>query len=215
MPKVYSRNCDHCGKPYIGKGKRFCSHGCFNVWLKISGIRKKSVALKCKQCLVEFVVPSHKSNRKYCSHLCYSKHIEKPRAKCYTHFQHYNNGRRKYSNLYTRAKRFGLVCMGYKEFIEWYSRQQRICHYCGIPQESWEQLKKPGFSNNSHKYNFSLDRKDPLIGYITSNIVIACDDCNRVKSNVLTYDEMLFIGKNFIRKKWIAQISKENEKCLC
>lgn len=28
MPKIYSRNCDYCGKHYVGCGDRYCSSSC-------------------------------------------------------------------------------------------------------------------------------------------------------------------------------------------
>lgn len=38
--------------------------------------------------------------------------------------------------------------------------------------------------------------------YQMNNIALACRLCNKVKSNLLTADEMKFIGKNIIIKKW-------------
>ena len=42
---------------------------------------------------------------------------------------------------------------------------------------------------------FSIDRKDNSIGYIGSNCVLACLRCNKMKSDLLTYDEMLILGR--------------------
>lgn len=56
-------------------------------------------------------------------------------------------------------------------------KQICMCHYCG-GKVSWS-----GAATN-------IDRKDPNRGYDWDNIAIACFNCNRMKSNVLSYDEM-------------------------
>lgn len=43
---------------------------------------------------------------------------------------------------------------------------------------------------NSHP-NSELDRKDPNLGYTKANIVPACHRCNTLKSNVISYEDML------------------------
>lgn len=56
-------------------------------------------------------------------------------------------------------------------------QQIRCCYYCGedtLPT----------------KFSTRLDRKDPLGPYSFENVVVSCFPCNRVKSNVLTCDEM-------------------------
>lgn len=53
------------------------------------------------------------------------------------------------------------------------------CHYCAGPLP---------------KYSSGLDRKDNDIGYTLSNVVPCCQGCNRIKSNLLTYDEMVAVS---------------------
>ena len=36
----------------------------------------------------------------------------------------------------------------------------------------------------------SLDRLDNSLGYLLSNVVTCCGDCNTIKSDILTFDEM-------------------------
>lgn len=38
------------------------------------------------------------------------------------------------------------------------------------------------------------DRKDTNGEYTVENVVLACRDCNVIKGDVLTYEEMLFLG---------------------
>lgn len=52
----------------------------------------------------------------------------------------------------------------------------QICHYCNGP------LNETGVA---------LDRKDNTKGYILDNVVPCCFSCNKVKSDVLTYEEMV------------------------
>ena len=44
MSKIYRKNCENCGKPYSGQGKRFCSRECS----KTSDFRRKDWASKEK-----------------------------------------------------------------------------------------------------------------------------------------------------------------------
>jgi hypothetical protein len=54
------------------------------------------------------------------------------------------------------------------------------CIYCRTP-----------FSENNKPHK---DRKDPTRGYKFDNIVLACRDCNVIKCDVLTFEEMLIVG---------------------
>lgn len=55
--------------------------------------------------------------------------------------------------------------------------QINICHYCG---------NKITWTGS----NINLDRKNSEKGYDWNNVVVCCFDCNKVKSNVLSYEEM-------------------------
>jgi len=63
-----------------------------------------------------------------------------------------------------------------------------ICAYCGGPPP-----------NSGH----GIDRKDPTQGYTQRNVVIACDACNRIKSDVFSFEQMLEIGQ--ILRRWRAE----------
>lgn len=52
------------------------------------------------------------------------------------------------------------------------------CHYC-------HQSINPTGSG--------LDRKDSDLGYTFDNVVPCCGDCNKIKNDILTYEEMVFL----------------------
>lgn len=98
-------------------------------------------------------------------------------------------------NFYHRAK----VYFSKDEFIEWYNKQPRYCAYCDIPEEKTPVWKKM-FNHRSTK--LSVDRKNGLGDYTIDNIVLCCYLCNTIKNNVLSFDEMRYIGQNFLKPKW-------------
>jgi hypothetical protein len=57
------------------------------------------------------------------------------------------------------------------------------CEYCGGAP--------PGTGHG-------VDRKDPVLGYTVTNVVVACDPCNRIKSDLFSYEQMREIG-NLLR----------------
>jgi len=81
-----------------------------------------------------------------------------------------------FSYLKARAKRRGIqVKLTLEEFLK--IREQLRCTYCHeeLPQQ----------------IGHCLDRKDSELGYIASNVTVCCTSCNKVKSDVLTHEEML------------------------
>lgn len=82
-----------------------------------------------------------------------------------------------------------MVDITYEDFIKFTKIQ--TCTYCDEPL-IWSKHKK-WKSNIKCRYN--LDRKDNKIGYNISNCCVCCPDCNSIKSNRFSYDEMLEIGK--------------------
>ncbi len=86
-------------------------------------------------------------------------------------FQSYRN------NAQRRKLTFQLTS---KQFINWFNRTD--CFYC-----------------LEHISTIGLDRKNNSKGYSEENIVFCCNRCNKIKSNLLTFDEMrvaMFAIKN-------------------
>ena len=61
------------------------------------------------------------------------------------------------------------------------------CHYCHRVIE-WLPHEVP-----KCKWAYYLDRKDNNKGYSNENCVVCCIDCNRIKGNRFTYDEMMML----------------------
>jgi len=104
-----------------------------------------------------------------------------------------NSGRRHYQK---NPKR---ILISRKEFNEWYDLQPQVCHYCDLPKKH---LKSFMQAYGSRWFRFTIDCIDNEMGYALGNLVLACDKCNSVKSNILSHDEMKYVGKFFIKPKW-------------
>jgi len=74
------------------------------------------------------------------------------------------------------------------EFIRWYETHDKVCHYCGIPQ------------NNNIR--LEIERMDNNDGYKLDNMTLACSDCNGVKGSILSHDEMMVVGNVIMRERW-------------
>lgn len=49
----------------------------------------------------------------------------------------------------------------------------------------------------NRKLSMTFDRKVPKIGYTDDNVTVSCIDCNRLKSDKFTYNEMRIIGQAY------------------
>jgi 5-methylcytosine-specific restriction endonuclease McrA len=88
------------------------------------------------------------------------------------------SNRSRYNHLRFEARRRGVRCeLTYEDFV---AARKGSCTYCSGP------LPATGGG---------LDRKDNADGYKTSNVVPCCARCNTIKSDALTYEEMLQVGE--------------------
>ncbi len=86
-----------------------------------------------------------------------------------------------YGSLKARAKKRDIeVTLTYDEFVS--VRSSGKCTYCDrdLPTDS---------------IGHCIDRKDNATGYTVENSVPCCGDCNKVKSDVLTHEEMIVAMK--------------------
>lgn len=75
------------------------------------------------------------------------------------------------------------------------------CFYCGL---------SPDKSNQSYEYSYNgIDRKDNNQGYIETNSISCCKDCNYIKGDRLSYDEMLLLKPTLIK---IRELREQNGK---
>lgn len=86
---------------------------------------------------------------------------------------------------------------------------QLDCFYCGAPPQSTSQpntltkASPAAIENGIYIYN-GLDRIDNSVGYISSNVVPCCEDCNRAKLTMSQLDFMLLANR--IAKKHPMEI---------
>jgi hypothetical protein len=68
------------------------------------------------------------------------------------------------------------------ELYQWYTEQNKECHYCKNP-----------FSKIDGQT--TIDRKDNSKPYTLENICLCCRRCNMVKSDALTEEQMMQVAK--------------------
>ena len=118
-------------------------------------------------------------------------------------------GRQTYARAHKGKKDRGYhriikpITISREDFIKWYDIQPKICVYCGISEE---QLGKTGDKYNDKNLRLSIDCKNNDLGYIKGNLVLSCNRCNSIKSDFLTYEEMLEIGRKFVALRWFGKV---------
>lgn len=86
-----------------------------------------------------------------------------------------------------------------ESFYTWWRSQTLQCTYCEITNED---------SHTLFDKRLTVDRKDNLVGYLESNLCLACFRCNTLKRNWLTYSEMLWVGRSVLRQKWPKELEQ-------
>jgi len=91
------------------------------------------------------------------------------------------------------------VDLSYEDLL--YFVSQKTCEYCN-KELIWieRQTKRTSGATN-------LDRKESDRGYSRNNCVPCCWECNRIKGNVYTYQEMKIIGLLFKQLREAGSIS--------
>lgn len=113
---------------------------------------------------------------------------------------------RPYESLYNHSKRRAVEgsnrsegrkwTITYEEFLV-FTKVKR-CHYCG-ETNIWPLPFGPYNEQGEYRFRSNLDRKNNNVDYTKKNCVVCCPECNLTKSNKLSYEEMLAVGK--IRRK--------------
>jgi hypothetical protein len=126
---------------------------------------------------------------------------------------HYRSGRvercydcQHYLNL-TRKKTGGSVDFTREQFVQWRRTSERLrrCAYCGMDSE---QLYALNIVNPRTKKRYEangVDRIDNGTGYSLENLVPCCALCNQIKSQLLTYEEMVILGPT-LRALWETRL---------
>ena len=151
----------------------------------------------CTKCGLELPLSAfgkHSLSKDGLTHRC--KSCAQKHSKAYRHTAAgVYNGIRGRVGYYKRKS----VNISKEEFVEWHDAQPRVCVYCSIPEEKLYILRE---HYGSVKHRLTVDCMSNARGYVSGNLALACDKCNQIKNNVLTYDDMKYIGEHFIRPKW-------------
>jgi 5-methylcytosine-specific restriction endonuclease McrA len=100
------------------------------------------------------------------------------------------------TNSKNKERDFNLTQL---DFIHWYRQQKRFCFYCKIPESKLYLLP---IKNRLLLKRLTIDRPDNTKGYALDNMVLACPLCNKIKSDILTKEEMQKVAKLIISPKW-------------
>lgn len=149
----------------------------------------------CKECHIKYqkLFRRGRGYEREWKHRNWQGYLEKVRAYRRTPGGYYSSFRyRKYKLEFTR-----------QEFIDWDTKQNRECFYCGIPEQTM--LLLPDFHKKrgiGEFHRLTIDRKENLKGYSLDNIVLACPPCNSTKGDLFSYSEFREIAQKYIRPKW-------------
>jgi 5-methylcytosine-specific restriction endonuclease McrA len=91
-------------------------------------------------------------------------------------------------------------------FVAWKreNSDRRSCQYCGIDAASLYRLEIT--RANRRCENIGVDRIDNQEPYRLANLVPCCPICNGIKSDVLTYAEMVEVG-NLLGRLWRRRLA--------
>lgn len=88
--------------------------------------------------------------------------------------------------------------------MTWFRSQKQACVYCDILDFRLDN------DNRRPLRGFTIDRKDSNLPYTIQNICLACWSCNRLKSDIFTFDEWREVAQKFIRPKWMKKLEVVN-----
>lgn len=87
------------------------------------------------------------------------------------------------------------------------------CHYCD-GHINWcprsRSVNEDGTKLIRNSQSYFLDRKDNSLGYTKENCVVCCSLCNKIKSNNLSYEEMLLL-KDGLQKLNVVRSAKSDK----
>jgi len=98
------------------------------------------------------------------------------------------------------------VLISYEDFEDWWENTPRKCVYCGISEKDVRNVDDP-FNNQNGR--LTIDCVDNYVGYKKGNIVLACRRCNNMKSDLLNFEQMRYVGQNFIKPIWEKRLNKK------
>lgn len=205
MTKKIKGICEYCGKEFekVWGIKNLCTAKCKKRYTEYNKeYREKNrtqpilhLKINCKMCGKEFIrkgiMQKYCGNRKdknSCSYKIYRRDSDSNMERAYhqpkRHYKMYMQGAKR------RGKEFSITM---EEFMQFW---QKPCYYCADPVEY-----------------IGIDRLDNDVGYIKTNIVSCCTECNFLKKG---YSKDFFIGKciKIARQHWTEGQEKELKEQL-
>lgn len=126
----------------------------------------------CLDCGKE-IRPQQSGLKRHSGKCCSCSQQGQPYAHIYNELKNHRNTKVEFS-------------ISYEEFLEVINKAE--CEYCGKKLQYNKHSKDWGKNlTRAHQ----LDRKDNTKGYTTDNITCCCWTCNRLKSDVFTYNEFI------------------------
>lgn len=119
-----------------------------------------------------------------------SSHLKTHSGKCVSCGQRGIPYKHIYNELKNHKNKKYEVTITFEDFLEIINK--RKCHYCNRDIIYNEHTRING---KIVSRAYQLDRVDNNKGYNKDNLVSCCWDCNRIKSDIYTYDEFIKISK--------------------
>lgn len=107
------------------------------------------------------------------------------------------------------SKKENLEFEDFSEFYSWYTKQEKVCHYCKITEEDCRLIVEKGYlkskrfpenglitQGRARGMWLEIDRKNPNEKYSADNCVLACYFCNNDKSDVFNETQYLEFKEN-------------------
>jgi len=201
--RIWTLPCPKCKMDRIFKSYRWyktaiktntCCHNCKNpdtyvdlsgkkfnrllVIKKLDRTRDKHLRWLCKcDCGNETIVPGRNLTHNF-ARSCGCYVLDKLRKRP---FEWVFNSMKRTANITNRE-----CNITYEEYVEF--TKIKYCHYC------YKEIPWKKYFTRGYKTAYYLDRKNNNMGYIKDNCVVCCSECNFLKSNKFSYEEMIKLG---------------------
>ena len=183
------KKCNKCKKE-----KELSEFFKLSRYFKNPNKNKDRMSTVCKECTYKRIALNRIKNPEKYRELGRNWTLKNPERRRAIGKRYWTSPKGIYRNLAKRNKLKVLISQ--KDFISWYENQDRLCVYCGIPENLVAK-----FAKGKLRARLTIDRLEPKGNYEKNNIALACGVCNFIKSDVFTPKEMLIVG-NIIRSKW-------------
>lgn len=104
----------------------------------------------------------------------------------------------------------------FEDFYQWYSEQEKKCHYCGLQEEESQKISMLGIlkskrfpqdgiigKGTARGVWLEIDRQNPMGKYSRNNCVLSCYFCNNDKSDIFdgnAYGEFVRDRYGYLKK---------------